>query len=129
MLLRILLIFSFSSLLFAKAQYEVKKIDDKFVLVSEKNKFQLKYNGKPKFESVTVKDGITIIEYYSGEFGTSKIFKISNRMIINNNNNELIIDAPYKYENQENPKWIIDTKKKKIIISDPNGIDQKKSYQ
>ena len=129
MLLRLLLIFSFSSLLFAKTRYQVKKIDDSFLLVSEGKKFKLKYNQKPKIESVKEKDGITIVEYFSGEFGTSNVFKISNRMIINNKNKQIIIDAPYKYEKLKNPKWIIDTKNKKINVYDPNSIDQKKSYQ
>lgn len=128
MLLKLSLILCLSFNLMAVSNFKILKVDDGYYLSNKlKKKIRISYSGVPKIIKVKEDNGLEIIEYYSGSYGTSEIFEINNRIVLLNG--KIIIDAPYKYLNKkEQTTWKIDHKNKVIEVTDPHGLDQKVKF-
>lgn len=124
MLLKILFfVFALTSA-FARGDFKIVEQNGTYLLKNDQDEFPLSYSDKPVLIDISVDRGLSLIEYFSGDFGTSKIMRINNLIVLKKG--KVLIDAPFKYLNEKiQPVWDIDHEKKIIDIKDPMGTNQK----
>lgn len=112
----------------ANTNFSIIKSNDKYFLKSKSLKLELTYSGKPKIIKVSKDKNLTLVQYYSGSYGTSDIFKIENLIVIKDD--KVLIDAPFKYRNKKlQPKWNIDHDIKIIEVKDNFDRNRKVSIK
>lgn len=124
----ILSVFSLSSY---ASGWSLKKNNEIYHLEKENIKLTIDYNGLPKFIKSYEDGPLEIIEYYAGEFGTSNIYKVYNRIVLLKKSNKVLIRKSYMYEGadkDEQPQWSFDLEKRKIKVIDPTGLDETIDY-
>jgi hypothetical protein len=113
---------------YGESDFKIVKEKEGYILKNKNKKVELTYSGVPKIIKVSTDRSLTLVQYYSGSYGTSDIFKIENLIILQND--KVLIDAPFKYLNKKlQPKWNIDHGKKMIEVSDSLDRDRKVHFK
>lgn len=110
-----LLTLSFSVFCEEQLQFSADKTGQKF-LSGESLRHKVEALD-PKKISQKLRGELLLVDYKVGEFGTSKLVTVINRIVIYKN--KVIIDAPYRYLGDSDPKWVIDETNRLIKIKDP----------
>lgn len=124
MLLRVLTVFIIGfwvSSSFAK-DWSITKKENEYVLVSGEHQFEIDYNGEPRILNVEEKNGLQIIDYFSGDYGTTQKTSITRRIVISDKM-QMIVDETLLTKTGEErieSKWEFDLKNKKIRVLDPD---------
>lgn len=91
-------------------------------VINSDRRIQIIFNGTPKILSQKdISKNISLINYDSGDYGTSSITKIIRTIIYNKSTNTVILDIPSQYINKNkvtNSNLKVDIKKKEIRYKD-----------
>lgn len=117
------------SLSLQAASWSIVKKDKSYSLESAKETFELVHNGEPKIVKIEEKDGLKIIDYYSGDYGTSQKVSITRRIVITDKMQKIADDILFTKVGKEkiDSKWDFDFKNKVIKVYDPD-LDITKNY-
>lgn len=132
MLLRVLTVFIIGfwvSSSFAK-DWSITKKENEYVLVSGEHQFEIDYNGEPRILNVEEKNGLQIIDYFSGDYGTTQKTSITRRIVISDKM-QMIVDETLLTKTGEEKiesKWEFDFKKNLIKVYDQD-LDMTKEFK
>lgn len=111
-------------------EWSIVKENKSYFLKSGENKFELVYNGTPKILNIEDKNGLSIIDYFSGEYGTTQKSLITRRLVISKKTHTKVADdilkAKFGKEIIES-KWDFDFSNHLIKVYDPD-LDLTKRY-
>lgn len=112
------------------ANWEIIKKENDYFLKNETNQYELVYNGVPKILSSQEKNGLYIIDYFAGDYGTSQKSLITRRVIILKKDMSKVADDILKVQMDTDTiesKWDFDSKNNLIKVHDPD-LDITKKY-